>query len=94
MTMQIDNYSNLYNHTGDPLDPVAQAAHLNGYIPWPTYPNWYPVQIPVAVPYVSYPAICPIGCICPAGSERTCEGPYCPRKDHSKKVAETKTEET
>lgn len=30
----------------------------------------------------TYPIIHPPGCICPPTSEKTCESPTCPRKNH------------
>lgn len=34
-------------------------------------------------PMVAQPTT-PMGCICPPTSEKTCEGPFCPRKNHLK----------
>jgi len=57
------------------------AAHHCISFPCPLcYPNGYPAQpfyhLPPA-PIFSSP-----GCICPPTSEKTCESPICPRKNH------------
>lgn len=38
-----------------------------------------------SVPIFTIPST-PLGCICPAGANRDCENPTCPRKDNSKGV--------
>jgi hypothetical protein len=40
------------------------------------YPGWQPWP-----PYYGYGTVAlPQGCICPAGAEKTCQGPLCPRR--------------
>lgn len=44
-------------------------------------PVYYPSHQPVASPY-HWPA--PMGCICPAGANKDCEAPLCPRRNPAK----------
>lgn len=43
----------------------------------PGYPNYY---LPPQPQFYSTPL--PAGCVCPPTSEKTCESPTCPRKNH------------
>jgi hypothetical protein len=45
----------------------------------PSY-HW-PAMIPVPpAQYPGYGKVASHGCVCPAGAEKTCQGPLCPRK--------------
>jgi hypothetical protein len=48
----------------------------------PYAPNYRP-EVPIGAPSFPYPSIPPIpkGCICPPGSETTCQRKDCGRKD-------------
>lgn len=47
---------------------------------WSAVYGWRPKQMPT--PSI---VMTPHGCVCPAGSEKTCKGPMCPRRNPFKK---------
>ena len=47
----------------------------------PSGPQYSPNQV-VAPPQPMYWPTQPMGCICPPTSEQTCNGQFCPRRNH------------
>lgn len=59
------------------------SAHYCISYPCPLcYPGGYPMPNYQLPPAPIYYYTCSPGCICPATSEKTCQSPTCPRKNH------------
>jgi hypothetical protein len=71
MTMAMTHYCTEY---------PCRVCHPEWYSP--VYPNAPAPYIPYwTIPhYIPQPIVIPIGCICPVGAEKTCQGTCCPRK--------------
>jgi len=54
------------------------AAHFCVGYPCPLCSPWWPAPSSPPAPVYT----CSPGCICPPTSEKTCESPICPRKNH------------
>ena len=79
--MRCDNLFCVGNDFGcsQPSCPFAAADH--GQL----ITNWPPTPVPPSLfnppmPYRGFAEAVPMGCICPPGSEKTCEGEFCPRR--------------
>lgn len=60
---------------GEPLCPCRMRGLRKENGRWVEAIDHGPVQ-----PTLSEPRLATVGCICPPGAEKTCQGPLCPRK--------------
>lgn len=81
MNVVCGKYPCMMTATGACLDPLCPSKQP---------PTFQPVQ-PFGIPVQPYPQVAnpQMGCICPPTSEKTCESPICPRKNHFRSSGNT-----